>query len=590
MQKLILDITKKFWLFIIVFLFFLILILIYLNIDKNDRIDKHVKVLEKNFEVQYSVLYDNFKKISQNTFYGIINKPQIFNSVKYAYNKSDEEKSFYRKKLYSDFLSDYNRLLNFDFKQIHFHFPDNTSFLRMHEPEKFGDELSSSRYSIKKVNETLKPLEGFEIGKIIHGYRFVYPLFDEKLFHIGSVEVSVASYVFEKMFEKNYNVDVHFLISKTICKEKMFPSDYKELMQSSESSDYLYTEKGRNEIVHYVDNDFFKDEKEFIQENMKEKKSFSLIKSYKDNDLLIYFKSISNVQKEDGVAYLVIYYDSKYIKQINHNYWIMNIIVFLILVIFMFYLYFLNKRDEKQKEIQEIMSQQTKLAAIGEMIGNIAHQWRQPLSVISTSASGIKMQKEFGVLDDETFRKSMDNIVEQTQYLSKTIEDFRNFFKDEKNKKPFILSDVINDSIAVFNEELVKNRIKIVRNLNDEISLVSYPEELKQVLVILLKNALDVMKNDGVILVSTSESKSEYIIKIKDSAGGIEKELIKKVFEPYITTKHKNVGVGMGLYMCYELVTKTLEGSINVKNSGFVYKFKTYEGAMFKITLPKDKK
>ena len=191
--KYIKRIVEESFLVIIIFLFFIFTSFIYVSSQKDNNINSFLVSLKQLYATQYFTVYDNFNKLSQNSFYGIVNKPEIYNLVKYAYKNDEVTQNLFRQRLYEKLISDYNRLRDFKFHQVHFHFPDNTSFLRMHKPDKFGDDLSDDRFSIAEVNKNLKPIHGYEIGKIVDGFRFVYPLFDEELLHIGSVELSVSS-------------------------------------------------------------------------------------------------------------------------------------------------------------------------------------------------------------------------------------------------------------------------------------------------------------------------------------------------------------------------------------------------------------
>ena len=196
------NFIKESLLLIITFILIFLSAFIYFDFIKNNNINNYLNELKTQFTIQHNITYENFYNLSQNSFYGIINKPEIYHLMKFAYKKDQKTQDTFRKALYEKLISDYKRLDNFKLKQIHFHFPDNSSFLRMHNPDKFGDSLADYRFSITQVNKNLRPLHGFEIGRMIDSFRFVYPLFDENLFHLGSVEVSVNSVYFDRTFEK----------------------------------------------------------------------------------------------------------------------------------------------------------------------------------------------------------------------------------------------------------------------------------------------------------------------------------------------------------------------------------------------------
>jgi two-component system, sporulation sensor kinase A len=249
----------------------------------------------------------------------------------------------------------------------------------------------------------------------------------------------------------------------------------------------------------------------------------------------------------------------------------------------------LNKKNEELVQKEKLLFQQAKLASMGEMIGNIAHQWRQPLSSISVLASGIKLQKELDILKDEDFIYSMDKIINTTQYLSQTIEDFRSFF-DSKNSKitTFNIEESIEKTISLIDSQLKYKEIKIIKKI-DNFKITTLENELIQVLVNILNNSKDALlekeKEKFIQITSYKDLKLGYI-EIIDNAGGIDSNIIDKIFEPYFTTKHKSLGSGIGLYMSEEIVKKHLKGKIFVENHSIEINKNTFIGAKFTIILP----
>ena len=244
----------------------------------------------------------------------------------------------------------------------------------------------------------------------------------------------------------------------------------------------------------------------------------------------------------------------------------------------------------KLKKQYEIMKRQAIHVSMGEMIGNIAHQWRQPLSVISTASTGMKIQKEFGKLSDEAFNKNCDVINENAQYLSNTIDDFRNFIKGDRTKKIYSLEEDIRSFLHLVEGSIKNNDIQMILDLQEDIKINGYENELTQCLINIFNNAKDVL-NDKVetnrlIFISTSLQNDKAIIKIKDNAEGIPEGIINKVFEPYFTTKHKSQGTGLGLHMTYSIITDGMNGTIEVNNVEFNHNNRVYIGAEFTITLP----
>ena len=249
----------------------------------------------------------------------------------------------------------------------------------------------------------------------------------------------------------------------------------------------------------------------------------------------------------------------------------------------------IQQRIEELKEKDLILIQQTKMAAMGEMLENIAHQWRQPLSSISTASTGVKLLKELDVLKDEDLNKNMDSINESAQYLSQTIEDFRGFFDPRNSKlKQFNISHAINKTLKLVNSQFESKDIKIIKNIED-ISIITIENELIQVFVNILNNSRDALQKlenkEKFVFIDTYKKDNKLIIEIKDNAKGIKEEIINKIFDPYFTTKHQSQGTGVGLYMSENIIRTHLKGSISVRNETFIYNQKSYKGAKFTINI-----
>ena len=248
--------------------------------------------------------------------------------------------------------------------------------------------------------------------------------------------------------------------------------------------------------------------------------------------------------------------------------------------------------DKKTKELLEkeaILNQQAKMAAMGEMIENIAHQWRQPLSVISTISSSLKIKKEMNILDDKEFYEALQNINKTSEHLSNTIDDFRNFFSPNKEMNKFYVSQLIKKSKDLIKSRFDKFNIKVIENI-DDIEILSYQNELFQVILNLFSNSIDVLSSsqieNKIIYIKIYHDENNLYIEFLDNGGGIKDEFINRVFEPYFTTKHKSQGTGIGLYMSLQIVTKHLNGEISVKNDTFIENNIAYFGAKFTILLP----
>ncbi len=247
--------------------------------------------------------------------------------------------------------------------------------------------------------------------------------------------------------------------------------------------------------------------------------------------------------------------------------------------------------QQEQLDQQKMLYNQSKLAAMGEMIANISHQWRQPLSVISTGATGMKMQKEYNLLKDDFFYTTCDSINENAQYLSQTIEDFTNYIKGDSKPIRFDLKNDTDSFIKLVDSTIKKYNLNIILELEESIKVKGYPNELIQCFINIFNNAKDALitnvdESERYIFISQKVINNKVIIKFRDNGGGISESALPKIFEPYFTTKHQSQGTGLGLHMSYNLITKSMKGDIKAENVSFEFNNKRYIGAQFTITIP----
>jgi len=242
---------------------------------------------------------------------------------------------------------------------------------------------------------------------------------------------------------------------------------------------------------------------------------------------------------------------------------------------------YLDKKELKNKE--EIIIAQSRLAAMGEMISMIAHQWRQPISVIAMDANNILADIELEMLDEETLKSGSLDILQQTQELSKTIDDFRNFFKPEQNAVSVFVEDVFKDAFSVMGKSLQNNSISVDMDIKNGTEIITFSRELMQVFINILQNAKDALlekkPKDKKISITIRDNKNGVSIKICDNAGGIKEDILGKIFDPYFSTKSEKNGTGLGLYMSKTIIERHLYGTLTAEN--------IENGVCFEIQLPK---
>ena len=241
----------------------------------------------------------------------------------------------------------------------------------------------------------------------------------------------------------------------------------------------------------------------------------------------------------------------------------------------------------------KLLEEQSKLASMGEMIGNIAHQWRQPLSIITTSASGLKLEAELDIeISKEQIKEYSNLVVQQAQYLSNTIDNFRDFLKADKNHKVIKIDKILDYTLALTDATIKNNNIKLIKKVEDNLFINGGINELSEAFINILNNSKDILKEKVIneeerfiFIHAYKKNSSQVAITFKDNGGGIPDDIIDRVFEPYFTSKHQSIGTGLGLAMADKIIRERHQGNISVSNESFEYEGKTNKGACFLIVL-----
>ncbi len=250
----------------------------------------------------------------------------------------------------------------------------------------------------------------------------------------------------------------------------------------------------------------------------------------------------------------------------------------------------LEKRVEeevkKNREKDKYMIQQAKLAQMGEMISMIAHQWRQPLTAISATSTLIQMKISLGESTDDEIMKQSQKISKFSKHLSSTIDDFKNFFKPNKNKEQTTYTLLVDDVLEIVEKSLTNKNIELIKELKCEEFFTTYAGELKQVILNLIKNSEDILiekdsqNTSPFIKIKSYSQDDQNILEIIDNGGGIKEDILEKIFDPYFSTKTAKNGTGLGLYMSKTIVEKHCGGKLTAQN--------TQDGALFRVILNKE--
>jgi len=233
---------------------------------------------------------------------------------------------------------------------------------------------------------------------------------------------------------------------------------------------------------------------------------------------------------------------------------------------------------------EQMLIQQSRLAAMGEMIGNIAHQWRQPLNALGLVIQNIYYTYESDELDKAYLERSMQKSKKLTELMSKTIDDFRDFFRPDKTMECFSIAERIENALDLISASYKSHNIIVEVSLEKGLKVSGYPNEFSQVLLNIFTNAKDILIANKVslpkVIIRSFSEANRIVVEIEDNGGGIAQEIETKIFEPYFTTKDKNVGTGIGLYMSKMIIENNM--------GGVIYAYNGANGAIFRIEMIKE--
>ena len=437
-------------------------------------------------------------------------------------------------------------------------------------------------------------------------YFFIFLVFSSLYFWYG-----YTKYVPKKVIEvgKTFiaNESIRHILKVSILNEKGFNLYLLALRENNDdlvddSLDYIEASLGFIQIYELTDkrvfdikNDIYKI-LELIDENRIDidDKSLALI-SNKINNINLIVEDLEKNKWHIMHSQIVNEEASKF-ETLVIIFYLMALSIILIFVILFIYT---KKSQLEQEKIRnnKLLLNQSKVAAVGEMLGNIAHQWRQPLSVISTISSGMKFT---ALYDDEIKKEKIveygDAILKQSKYLSKTIDDFRNFFMANSENIERINLKKTYEKLEDLTDSIFKNNFIIkITQIDEDIEFYSNESILIQSFINICNNAKDVFcereidTNDRYFFTTIKKHKNIVTITFKDSGGGINEDVLNKIFDPYFTTKHQSLGTGIGLYMTHQIITKHFKGEISARNIEFEYDKKHLKGALFEIKLDIDK-
>ena len=566
-------------------LIFTTVILYFAMDDKKEHIDKKIELKIAQLDLAFTKkVFELQNKYNERLESFISNNQDIIE----AFANRDRKKLDKLTQIKLDKLMKENP----NFELICFGLPDMTAFYRAHMPKKFGDDISKVQ-GVQTVTKLKKRVSGFLVAKLGLYYRVTFPVFKNGKY-IGVIAFGInINYVNDHIYEKFGAESAIIVDTKTLRQSKWY-----DMLEEGTIGKYTTISSNGELISRLAKSNQNIDSKNILMNS--DDKVYNVINNINING--IHNKPIAKVILFQDIT-------KEHLTYKKYLYTFVTVLIILIIMLTYALIKTFNKflntivlinddlkelntnlEDRVEKEVQinrekeEQLFNQSKRAQLGDMIENIAHQWRQPLSAISTSVSGIQVQKELGILTDDSLDKSIDIVLKTTNHLSETIESFRDFLSQKKEYSDFIVQDEIDKNLNILNATLKNNNIEIIKEYTKTPLMInSIAGEISQVILNIIDNAKDILLEKNIsnkqIIIAILKQNNNYVqITIEDNAGGIEKDIITKIFDPYFTTKHQSQGTGLGLHMSYKIITESLKGKLYVEN--------TQKGAKFFIELP----
>lgn len=628
------------WFLVVLFVSFeiaIILVTDHLIDSKSKQILAHRLEI---FKAEYQAIEESYDKLSHLLYGETIQTEEVFRIYRQIASAGAEKRAELRQELYLLLKPSYDRLHTLKLRQLHFHLPDNTSFLRFHKPNRFGDNLSDVRYSVALVNRERRYVSGFEEGRIYNGFRHVFPMTDSDGVHLGSVEISLSYLSLKEDIEEMAGGYVQFVVSRAIVERKVWKEEQAFYRPSRIHSDYLEERHSLNDGYPAGFNQGMLDElnaieAEAMHNNMTDALEFAQYVILDGQGYVRLFLPVSNVEGEVGASYIYSYLPTNVILKIRSDHWFVGAVLSLLNALLFYFIYLVLKANrtvkeqhllleekhgmlekelaEKQKlerenyqimetladriddevaqrmelerqdrEKEQLLIQQGKMAEMGYMIGAITHQWLQPLNVLMLLADMIPELADGSEKANKKLEEYAGNMQKQIRFMTETMDDFRNFYKTSKTKERFYPYEAAEFVLKLLRKKLEKDNVVVSIEKENSFAVLGYPNEFRQVLMNLFNNASDAIvehkKLDGVVNVSCEHDGKNGVIRVRDNGGGIPEELLPDaLFAAHQSTKGEK-GTGIGLHLAKVIVEGNMQGKITARN--------IEGGAEFIIELP----
>jgi len=558
-------------------------------VNNNQKSAQNDKELLKRARTNYKSVINGINKSADLFYRQVVNQPEVLQIMEKAASVYGDDRDAYRGQLYQKLLRHYEDLKEIGFRQLHFHLPNGTSFLRFHRPSKFGDNLKPFRYSVKRTNETLEPTSGFEEGRIFNGYRFVYPLLKGEK-HIGSVEVSSSFLQVSqdlKNLEKSYS---NVILKKSVTESKLFDDERKNYKVFDLQQSYVWD---RN-IIETTDG---KVDFEFLR-NLIAQAPDQALKAINKN-----FASLTNIKLEDQnfafivlpvpniqgthVASLLIAYSNCYATQLKEELKVrLAILIFLYLLIMFAFIVIIRRDRRILKTTRKLQKSQLDLAEADEVKAKlfeiITHDMRNHFSAVN-GFSDLLNRKFYGNQPQmDKLLNGLKDSIHLTNSLMNNLFVWSRIQIGKIDYKPELFEATkwagkLIDNYATIME---RKQVKLVNETRGPVYIYGDKDMIAYIINNILHNAIKYSGKGSEIKVIITDDTKKSVIVVQDQGKGMTQQKVEQIMskENWSGSKEGN-DIGLGLLITRRLINYH-EGAINIESEAGV-------GTTVTVTIPK---
>ncbi len=533
------------------------------------------------FHHHTKAVLDTYALFAQYIFTQAVDVPHVQELMYGAFGAPPGEQADYREQLYAELETTYQSITGYNFRQLHFHFPDGTSFLRFHAPDIFGDSLMEIRDSIRIANTDLRKVQGFEEGRIYNGYRYVFPLFHGDI-HVGSVEVSTSlASMIEILTELNPRKSIFFLLSRSIVEGLVFQEFQKNYSVTRLSPEFVFDNQVHAislrececGFLDFLDIDeMFAQAGKEIQGSLETLQNQSHVFTFGGVRYLLQFILLTNIT-DQPVGYFFTISEDRVYTLLRASIFVQSLLITLVFILFLLFSFFVLRSREKL--IQAVFQAEEASKAKSQFLANMSHEIRTPLNGMLGFTEMLKMTNL-----DPLQTQYAENAYTSGKLLYEIINEILDFSKIEAGRLeleliPVDLAKLVRETGEILRYQANEKGLSLMVEIEPGIHpfVTADPTRIKQILVNLLSNAVKFTQSGQIILGLASapgiEGTELYRFRVTDTGMGIDREVQELLFVPFYqadsSTTRKFGGTGLGLVIC-QLLLKKMNSTLGVQS------------------------